>query len=48
MKQEYVRPDTLVEIVNQQEETLSQVEQHHAKGANKGKVRGEYTKLEIT
>ncbi len=46
LKQEYITPDLLVEIVNQQESFLNEVEQYHTKGAHKGKVRGEYTKLE--
>lgn len=46
LKQEYVTPDALVEIINQQESSLLEVEQFHTKGAHKGKVRGEYSKLE--
>ena len=46
LKQEYVTPDTLAEIINQQELSLLEVEQYHTKGAHKGKVRGEYSKLE--
>ncbi len=46
LKQEYITPDTFAEIINQQEETLNDIEQYHTKGAYKGKVRGEYTKLE--
>jgi DNA helicase II / ATP-dependent DNA helicase PcrA len=46
LKQEYITPDGLVDIVNQQEQSLQEVEQYHTKGAHKGKVRGEYSKLE--
>lgn len=46
LKQEYVTPDTFGLIVNEQEQALSGVEQYHTKGAHKGKVRGEYSKLE--
>lgn len=46
LKQEYVTPDALVGIIDQQENSLSEIEQYHTKGAHKGKVRGEYTKLE--
>jgi DNA helicase-2/ATP-dependent DNA helicase PcrA len=48
LKQEYVTPDGLATIIAQQEELLKGVEQYHTKGAHKGKVRGEYTKLEKT
>ncbi|MCA9354940.1 ATP-dependent helicase [Candidatus Kaiserbacteria bacterium] len=46
MKQEYITPDSLVLIVNQQENLLAETEKYHTKGAYKGKVRSEYTKLE--
>lgn len=46
LKKEYITPEALVKIVNEQEATLSDIEQYHTKGAHKGKVRGEYTKLE--
>lgn len=48
LKQEYVTPDDLSTIISAQEETLTGMEQYHTKGAHKGKVRGEYTKLEKT
>ena len=46
LKQEYIRPEDLVKIVDKQEVILNEVEQYHTKGAHKGKQRGEYTKLE--
>jgi DNA helicase-2/ATP-dependent DNA helicase PcrA len=46
LKQEYITPDALVEMVSNQEQVLTEVEQYHTKGAHKGKVRGEYSKLE--
>jgi DNA helicase-2/ATP-dependent DNA helicase PcrA len=46
LKQENITPDALVQIVDQQESTLAEIEQYHTKGAHKGKVRGEYSKLE--
>lgn len=46
LKQEYVTPDALVEIIAQQESELQGIEKIHEKGAHKGKVRGEYTKKE--
>ncbi|MCA9359332.1 ATP-dependent helicase [Candidatus Kaiserbacteria bacterium] len=48
LKQEYVTPEKFLEIIASQEEVLNSVEQFHTKGAHKGKVRGEYTKLEKT
>ena len=45
LKQEYVTPDQLAILVAKQETDLQSVEQYHTKGAHKGKVRGEYTKL---
>lgn len=46
LKQEYLTPDHLAEIIAAQEKSLLGVEKIHQKGAHKGKVRGEYTKLE--
>ena len=46
LKKEYISPDGLALIVDDQEEELEGVEKIHTKGAHKGKVRGEYTKLE--
>lgn len=48
LKQEYVTPDRLRTIVTEQEEELSDIPKLHEKGAYKGKIRGEYTKLEKT
>jgi DNA helicase-2/ATP-dependent DNA helicase PcrA len=45
LKQEYITPDRLTEIIDSQEQTLTTIEQYHTKGAHKGKVRGEYTEL---
>jgi DNA helicase II / ATP-dependent DNA helicase PcrA len=46
MKREYITPDTFVEIIKKQEDILRETPQFHEKGAHKGKVRGEYQKLE--
>jgi DNA helicase II / ATP-dependent DNA helicase PcrA len=46
LKQEYVRPDGLLKIIERQEAELLGIERVHEKGAHKGKVRGEYTKKE--
>jgi len=46
LKQEYITPNDLVGIVDQQETALQEIEQYHTKGAHKGKQRGDYTKLE--
>ncbi len=46
LKQEYITPDTLLTIINQQQKELEGIEKIHTKGAHKGKVRGEYTKKE--
>lgn len=46
LKQEYLTPDHLADIIKQQEATLLGVEKIHQKGAHKGKVRGEYSKFE--
>jgi len=46
LKQEYVTPDKLRTIVHAQERQLEETDKLHEKGAHKGKVRGEYTKLE--
>lgn len=48
LKQEYITPDSLAIIVDQQEKSLGEIEQYHTKGAHKGKERSEYTKLEKT
>ncbi len=45
LKKEYVRPDDFAGIIAEQEELLQGIPQYHEKGAHKGKVRGEYTKL---
>jgi len=45
LKQEYVTPDKLAEMIAMQTLSLQEVEQYHMKGAHKGKVRSEYTKL---
>ncbi len=42
LKQEYVTPERLVEVVSLQEEALQETVMYHEKGAHKGKVRGEY------
>ena len=42
LKQEYVSPDSLSTSITLQAETLAGIEQYHAKGAHKGKERGEY------
>lgn len=44
LKQEYVTPDGLADIVRDQARLLESIAQYHEKGAHKGKVRGEYTK----
>lgn len=46
LKREYVAPDTFAEIIERQEARLSAIAQYHEKGAHKGKVRGEYARLE--
>lgn len=46
LKQEYITPDLLAEIIEKQELELQSIEKVHEKGAHKGKVRGEYTKKE--
>jgi len=48
LKQENISPDRLVEIIATQEANLQDTPKLHAKGAHKGKVRGDYTKLEKT
>ncbi len=48
LKKEYVRPDDFAAIIANQEELLQGIVQFHEKGAHKGKVRGEYTKLADT
>lgn len=48
LKQENVSPDAFVGLVDEQAQALNTIEQYHTKGAHKGKVRGEYTKLEKT
>lgn len=46
LKQEYVTPDRLGEIITFAEGQLLQIEKIHQKGAHKGKVRGEYANKE--
>jgi len=46
LKQEYLIPDHLSKIIDQQANALLGVEKIHQKGAHKGKVRSEYSKLE--
>ena len=46
MKKEYITPDTFAEIISRQEAVLGDMPKVHVKGAHKGKVRGDYTKLE--
>jgi DNA helicase-2/ATP-dependent DNA helicase PcrA len=46
LKKEYVTPDIFAGLISEQEKELLAVEQFHTKGAHKGKVKGEYTKLE--
>lgn len=46
LKKENISPEKLSIIINEQEAALTEIEQYHSKGAHKGKVRGEYTKLE--
>lgn len=46
LKREYITPDKFVAIIDKQEENLSHTPKFHEKGAHKGKVRGEYQKLE--
>ena len=46
MKKEYISPDKLALIVSEQLADLATIEKIHVGGAHKGKVRGEYTKLE--
>lgn len=46
LKQEYLKPDDLVKIIDKQEKELDGIEKIHQKGAHKGKVRGEYVKQE--
>ena len=48
MKQENVTPDHLVEIIDEQRNSLKEIEQYHTRGAHKGKVRGEYSDMEKT
>lgn len=45
LKQEYIRPDDLAAGIAGQEDQLAKMPQFHEKGAHRGKVRGEYTKL---
>ena len=44
LKSEFVQPDDLRLIINEQIKTLSQMERYHEKGAYKGKQKGDYTK----
>lgn len=46
MKQEYITPDRLAEIIEREEAELAAIERVHTKGAHKGKVRGEYATKE--
>ncbi len=46
MKREYITPDKFVTIIDKQAENLDHTPKFHEKGAHKGKVRGEYQKLE--
>ncbi len=46
MKREYITPTGLVALVEKQEAVLALTPKIHEKGAHKGKVRGEYQKLE--
>lgn len=46
LKQEYITPDTFSSLITEQETSLEEIEKIHTKGAHKGKVRGEYSKLE--
>jgi DNA helicase II / ATP-dependent DNA helicase PcrA len=46
LKQEYVTPARLAELLLHQAEGLEGIEKIHQKGAHKGKVRSEYTKYE--
>ena len=48
LKQENVSPNAFRQIIDAQQATLDATEQYHTKGAHKGKVRGDYTKLEKT
>lgn len=44
LKKEYITPDSLRDIIDQQQQALIDIIQYHVKGAHKGKERGEYTK----
>lgn len=46
LKKDNISPSKLSTIVSEQEATLGGIDQYHTKGAHKGKVRSEYTKLE--
>ncbi len=46
MKREYITPDKFLEQIEDQERRLTDLPKWHEKGAHKGKVRGEYKKLE--
>lgn len=46
LKQEYITPQKFTEVIAAQEKELEGIEKVHQKGAHKGKVRGEYTKME--
>lgn len=46
LKKEYIDPDGLRMLVASQEAILADTPKIHVSGAHKGKVRGEYTKLE--
>ena len=46
LKQEYITPNRLQEIIEADEKQLLLIEKFHQKGAHKGKVRGEYANKE--
>jgi DNA helicase-2/ATP-dependent DNA helicase PcrA len=46
LKKEYITPDSFASNIAMQEQELLGIEKIHAKGAHKGKVRGEYSKKE--
>jgi len=45
LKQEYITPEVFPQIIARQAAELADMPKVHEKGAHKGKVRGEYTKL---
>lgn len=46
LKQEYVTPDDLRTVIQNQESELQSIEQYHQSGAHKGKLRTEYSDAE--